>query len=721
MAVALLSAIGIVLFRPASSAARELVQVELDLPDDAVLPKLDERSTLYSSDGNLLAVIDRETSRRRIPLERIPAHLRNAVIAAEDRRFYEHDGYDVEGIGRAFVANLRAGEISEGGSTITQQLAKSEVGTQRTFERKATELMYALALERKFTKDELLQRYLNLVYFGSRAYGVVAAAEEFFHTTPSELRLHQSAFLAGLIRAPNSTDPRTHPRLARQRRNDVLEAMAEEGYVKRRALPRLLRRPLGVQDSAPEQRIRQRHVVDAVQRELLGLKALGDTRKDRARRLYLGGLRIETTLDLQMQRTAQRTIRRYLPHGTPTAAIATVDPATGEIRAIASGLRYRDLKYDLATQGRRQPGSAFKPFVYAAALQDGFPIDLSLTGSSPAYFKGVPGWERDCNSYDKEVCGVANYGGESYGDMGMAAALKKSVNSAAAQLTVAVGADRIAELAGDMNINIDAATNGTVTESIGLGGVDQGVTALELASAYAVFANNGERVQPHLITSVKDAAGNVLYEAEAEPKPVLDQLVNAAMVDMMKRVVTSGTGTGAALPFTDVAGKTGTTSNNVDAWFSGYTPALSTAVWVGHAEGQVEMPGMTGGQLPATIWRDYMASVARGAAGARFPEPDLKALDERLGDLEVVVPNVRGMNEADAIAALGEEKLVGQVRQVPSSAPAGTVVTVSPDTGEQVTAGTDVTLGVSDGTPASELDFPVYVPPPLFGPNDSEF
>jgi penicillin-binding protein 1A len=695
-------AVGAVLTRPAVSNAKSLVHVELDIPEEASLPALEERSTIYDQEGNLLAVIDREISRRTVPLKQIPPRVRNAVIVAEDRKFYEHDGYDVEGISRALVANLQAGDIREGGSTITQQLAKSEVGNERTLERKASELLYAMALEDRFSKDELLERYLNQVYFGSRAYGIAAAAEEFFHTTPRKLKVHQAALLASMIRAPNSADPRDQKELALSRRNAVLRGMVDEGYLEPERLERLLARPLGVKESSPKRKRRQPHVVDAVERELLTLKALGKNRKQRERALYYGGLRITATIDLDMQTTAAETIRSYLPSGAPTAAIATVDPATGEVKAIASGLGYDELKYDLPTQGRRQPGSAMKPFVYAAALQDGFPIGMSLNGASPAYFDGVPGWERDCSSQDKKVCGVSNYGGSSYGNMDMPQALKNSVNTAAAQLTIILGPKRVAQMARQMNVKIQRATNGIITESIGLGGLDQGVTPLEMASAYGVFANDGKRIQPYLIDTVQDRNGKVLYEAKGKAERVLDSPVNSAMIDMMRGVVTGGTGTGAALPSWPVAGKTGTTSSNVDAWFVGYTPVLSTAVWVGHAKGQVQMPGMTGGSLPASIWRTYMGKVLDGRKVESFPAPDPDGLVKRQAGKDVKVPHVVRMNETKALTALGKRKLIGQVRQESSSAAAGTVIWQSPRAGETVSPGETVYIGVSTG----------YVPPP---------
>jgi penicillin-binding protein 1A len=699
---AMIFALATVLSRPAVSNAKSLVHVELDIPAQASLPALDERSTIYDQKGNLLAVIDREISRRSVPLKRIPERIRHAVIVAEDRKFYEHDGYDVEGISRALVANLQAGDIREGGSTITQQLAKSEVGTERTLERKASELLYAMALEDRFTKDELLERYLNQVYFGSRAYGIAAAAEEFFHTRPKKLKTHHAALLASMIRAPNSADPRDKPELALTRRNAVLRGMVDEGYLEPAQLDRLLAKPLGVKESSPRRKRRQPHVVDAVERELLNLKALGKTRKQRERKLYYGGLRITATIDLEMQTAASQTIRDYLPGGAPTAAIATVDPATGEVKAIASGLGYDELKYDLPTQGRRQPGSAMKPFVYAAAVQDGFPLSMRLDGSSPSYFEGVPGWERDCNTQDKDVCGVSNYGGSSFGTLDMPSALRNSVNTAAAQLTIILGPKRVAKMARQMNINIKAATNGIITESIGLGGLDQGVTPLEMASAYATFANDGKRIKPYLIDTVQDRDGKVFYESSGKAKRVLDSPVNAAMIEMMRGVVTGGTGTGAALPSWPVAGKTGTTSSNVDAWFVGYTPVLSTAVWMGHAKGQVQMPGMTGGSLPASMWRAYMGRILEGRDVESFPPPDPEGLVSRMASKSVTVPDVVRMTETEALTKLGRRKLIGESRKESSGAPAGTVIWQSPRPGEEASPGDTVYIGVSTG----------YAPPP---------
>ena len=681
--------------RPALSNATEVLDVRLDIPENASLPALDERSVIYDGDDNVLAVVDREVSRRSLPLRRIPKLVRNAVVTAEDRKFWEHDGYDIEGIGRAAVANIRAGGVEEGGSTITQQLAKSAVGQDRTIERKLSELLYAVALEERFTKDELLERYLNQTYFGARAYGVDAAAEEFFQRSVSELKPQHAALMAAMIRSPNTADPRDRPVLARKRRNLVLRAMVEEGYLKRRRLPKLLKSPLGVVESR-QRAEREPHVLDATRRELLTLEALGKTPAQRERALYYGGLRITTTLDREMQQDAEETIAEYLPYDAPTGAIASVEPGSGEIKAIASGLGYTDLEYDLSTQGRRQPGSSFKPFVYAEALREGFPLEMALSGRSPAYFEGVPQWSQD--AIDDPTPGVQNYGGASYGTLDMPSALQNSVNTAAAQLTIIVGEKRVVRLADRMGIDMAQATGEDYGPAIGLGGLTFGTTPLEMASAYAVFANEGKRVRPHLIAKVTDARGKVLYKAKPKPERVLKPVVNAAMVEMMRGVVTGGTGTGAALPSWEVAGKTGTTTDNADAWFVGYTPVLSTAVWMGHAEGQVEMPGMTGGSTPASIWQAYMGRALEGREVESFPSVDLAALDE-INSRPVTVPDVRIAAEADALSALGERMLIGQVQVEDSYSPAGSVLWQSPAPGSSAGAGDTVYLGVSSGTP----------------------
>jgi penicillin-binding protein 1A len=675
------------------------VDVELQLPEQVGLPELDQRSVIYAGDGSLLAVLDREVSRSVVSLDRVPPHVQHAVITAEDRKFFEHEGYDVEGIGRALVANAKARGIAQGGSTITQQLAKTAVGNQRTFDRKVAELAYAVALENRFPKEVLLERYLNLVYFGSRAYGIAAAAEEFFAVSTEQLTVEQAALLAGLIRSPNTVDPRTKPDLALARRNQILAAMAAEGYISPADVPALQATPLGVVPPSDYQPT-QPHVVDSVEREFLANAAFGATPEERLDLLYSGGLEIHTTLDPRLQAAAHEVIATHFPtQEGPTAAIAAVEPVSGRILAVQGGLDYAQEQYDLATQGRRQPGSAFKPFVYAEALRQGFPISMRLNGNDKACYDTIPGW--NCDPRDPKADGVRNYGFASYGTVDMRTGLTKSINTATAQLMVTIGADDVTALIGQMGVDMLGANPNPEqpsevfrNEGIALGGLTNGVTTLEMASAYSTFANNGVHVRPYLIERVTDRVGNTVYTAQLVAGQVLEASVNAAMVSVMQDVVRRGTGTRARLPAWEVAGKTGTTTDNADAWFVGYTPVMSTAVWMGHPDEQVSMRGVTGGSLPATMWREFMTLALEGRDPVPFPDVDFSRKRLATGE-RVEVPDVRDLQAGEALRLLGDRKLVGEVRLVASRQPDGTVVWQSPRAERTARAGDTVYIGVS--------------------------
>jgi penicillin-binding protein 1A len=585
------------------------------IPDEVELGDLAQRSVIYAADGTELAVLHDEVDRRTVPLAEIPEHVRQAVLVAEDRRFYEHRGYDVAGIGRALLANLRAGGVAQGGSTITQQLAKTNVvGAERSLQRKLDELRYAIALERDHTKDELLERYLNQVYFGSGAYGIAAAAEEFFRVDPVDLDIHQAALLAGLIRSPGGLDPRTNAEGARGVRDTVLAGMADEGVLDPAEAEAARARPVEV---APplERTSDDPYVVEAVKRAFFDDPAFGATRQDRVNLLLTGGLEVHTTIDPGLQRAAEDIIAAHLADAEgPTAAIATVDPRNGHVLAVASGADFADEQYDLAMQGRRQPGSAFKPFVLAAALEDGFGLQDRFSGTSPTYFD-VQGWTR-------EDGGVRNFGDASLGEVDLRTAMVRSVNTAFAELILEVGHVRVAGLADAMGIDTGAALGPGDGPAIALGGLGQGVTALEMASAYGVFGHAGHHVEPVLVARVVDRSGR-----EVTPDPqvrrALSPEVNAAMVDVLRDVVRRGTGAAAALPGWDVAGKTGTTQQSADAWFVATTPVRATAVWVGHPEGQVPMRGMTGGGVPARIWRAFAEVAHAGLGPTPFPDADV--------------------------------------------------------------------------------------------------
>ena len=692
-AVALIYAVS-VFVPPVARSTSNSVAVGVQLPEEVSLAALDQRSIVYAGDGSVLGVLHDDIDRQLVPLSQIPQHVRDAVITAEDRKFWEHEGYDVEGIGRALVANARAGVVTQGGSTITQQLAKSEVGDETSLERKLIELTYAVALEREFTKEQLLERYLNQVYFGNGAYGIAAAAEEYFgHDQPGKLLYEEAALLAGIIRSPGSLDPRRSPDAAVARRDRVIRDMGVEGYFTPEQVTHLVTAPLGITPPRAQERP-DPFLLEAVKQEFYDspmLTDFGEDRLARNERLLTGGLRVYTSVEPLMQVLAREVVTSYLPDDPtqPTASIAAVDPRDGSILAIYGGADFAAEQYNIATQGRRQPGSSFKPFVMATALMEGFPLDMELEGTSPAKFPGSgdPKWEEE---------GVQNYGGASYGRVDMRQALIRSVNTAFAQLGLIIGIENAVETARQMGINTDAATAGIVNPAISLGGIERGVTPLEMASAYGTFANGGAHVPASMIDRIESSDGEVLYQRTPAPQQVLDPRVNGAMVDVMQSVVSGGTATRASLANWRAAGKTGTTQNNADAWFVGYTPVMSAAVWMGHAEGQISMPGRTGGSIPATIWHDFMVRALDGVEPVGFPEVEIgeRAL---VDGGEVSVPDVRGLDETQALRALAEAKLIGQTRIVDSLTAEGTVLWQNPRPGETAQAGDSISIGVSSG------------------------
>lgn len=571
---------------------------------------LAQRSTVVAADGSVLTVLHDGVNRRVVPLRDVPQVVRQAVLAAEDRRFLTHEGYDAEAVGRALVANARAGGVTQGGSTITQQLAKQNfVGDDRTVLRKGKELLYAVALEQRYTKDQLLERYLNQVYFGGQAYGVAAAAEEFFRTDVSRLSLEQAALLAGLIRAPAALDPRAHPDAAKTRRNEVLQAMAGAGFVKTAAATAAAGTPLKVAPSRPAENF-EPFVVEAVKREVLANPAFGKTPADRRRRLLTGGLRIETSVEPRLQ-AAAKVATAWVPAHLGSAVVA-VAPKTGRVVALYDGGAAAAGQFDVATQGARQPGSTFKPVVAAAALEAGMPEWQELVGSGPIeldYPNAPAPWRVD------------NFDGEEFGPIDLRDAVIDSVNTAFAQLAVALGPNRISQMAQRLGIDVDRALGPPTSRgpAMALGGVARGVSPLELASAYGTFAAEGRHVQPHLIDRVLGPDGKELYQAAPAAQVALDRSVNAGLVSILEDAVSYGTGAAAALPDWEVLGKTGTSDGSADGWFVGAVPLLSTAVWVGHPESERPVPGLTGGAMSAPVWRMFMAEALRTETPVGFP------------------------------------------------------------------------------------------------------
>ncbi|HEX2031025.1 MAG TPA: PBP1A family penicillin-binding protein, partial [Actinomycetota bacterium] len=589
----------------------------LDRDIDLGFPRLPERSTILAADGTRLATLFLEENRKVVRLWRVPEITRRAVLAIEDADFYEHRGVDPASVARAVVTNVLAGEVEQGASTITQQLARRvipEVGTRETVARKLREARVAIRLEREYTKNQLLELYLNEVYFGGGAYGIGTAARRYFGKSVNQLTLPESAMLAGLIAAPNRFTPLQHPEAASDRRNLVLRRMKELGWIEPRRAERAAGKPIELTERTPlaQRRPKAPFFVEYIKRQILADERFGHSRQTRQRVLYQGGLRIHTTLRPPLQRAAGRAVRGHLPRPRdPEAALVAVRPGTGAIRALVGGQDFDRQKFDAATQGRRQAGSAFKPFTLAAALRQGISPGRTYDGSSPKVLRLPNGrtWEVD------------NAGGADFGRIDLREATRSSVNVVYAQLILDVGPRAVVRTARRMGIRSEL----PAVPSLALG--TAAVSPLEMASAYATIAS-GVSCRPFAVRKVVDRDGEVLMRRGREDRceRALAPRVAVRLIAMLRPVVESGTGTAADLGRRPVFGKTGTTDDFADAWFVGCSRQLCASSWVGHLEGRVPMTnvhGITvyGGTFPARIWRDFMAAAMEGLPIRGFPEP----------------------------------------------------------------------------------------------------
>lgn len=571
------------------------------LPDPGI-GELGLTTVVYAADGSVLAEWHAEEDRALVTYEELPRHLIDAVVAIEDERYWQHPGVDLKAVARAVVANLGAREAIQGASTITQQYLKNVLLTPDvTIDRKLTEAALALRLEEGLSKEEILERYLNTVYFGNGAYGVGAAATHYFGKAVRRLTLAESALLAGLIRSPAVTDPYLDPEAALLRRRVVLDKMVELGWLERDVAEEADATPLRLQPPRPPEQARFPYFTEEVKRRLLDDLALGDTATDRYNMLFRGGLRIYTTIDPLVQQAAEEAVAAVLPEDGPAGALAAVAPRTGYVLALVGGSDFYDpddpvAQFNLATQGRRQTGSAFKPFVLAAALQEGVGLDTVFPAGRSVVIQTPSGPWR-----------VENYGGSAFPNLTLLEATVFSVNAVYARLVDRVGPVRVVSVAKAAGITTDLQP----FHSIALGA--QEASPLDMASAFGTFASEGIHIQPILVTGIETHDGVNLYE----PVPVVDQAfsrevaqgVTAALTEVVRR----GTAR-RALIGRPVAGKTGTSQEHRDAWFVGYTPELAAAVWVGFPEGQIEMTPpatpftITGGSWPAEIWAAFAAA-----------------------------------------------------------------------------------------------------------------
>jgi len=556
-------------------------------------------ATLYDDRGAVIATLGRRQGAY-VTFGDLPEAFVNAVIAAEDRRFWTHRGVDFLGIARAAFANIRSGTREQGASTLTQQLAKNLfLSAEKTFVRKGQEAIFAILLETRYTKREIFEMYVNEVYFGEGAYGVDEAARTYFDKSAVELTLPEAAMLTALLRAPSVYSPFKNPELARERRSIVLGLMHAQGYIDAAQLAQAESAPI---ELAARRGGKAPYFVDYVQQWLIN--------RFGAHTVFNSGLKVWTSLDTQAQGAAEEAL------GAQQGAIVALDPGSGAIKAMVGGRDYAESQFNRATQSTRQPGSAFKPFVYAAALERGWKMnDL------------VEDIRRDFGDYTPR-----NFKNEYWGPVTMKHALVESLNNGTVWLLSQIGVRSAFDMAS--RLGITTLTSSDLNLALALGGITHGTTPLEMAKAYIPFANGGIAYEPFAVREVRDADGALLYRHRPEAKRVLSREVAFFITDMLQAAVLYGTGTAANIGRPQ-AGKTGTTDRNVSAWFVGYTPTLTAAVYIGNDDGTPLAGG--GGTLAAPTWGRFMTGALHGQPIVDFAVP----------------PNVRRGYPIDIFTGLG--------------------------------------------------------------------
>ena len=688
-----------------------MMAVASDLPalenEPAYRTAADTRnSTVRDVNGRLIGRLASDQNRIFVKYGDISSFMRSAVIAIEDERYVTNNGVDLRAIGRAFTQDVIQQRAAQGGSTITQQFVKNalQAQSQRTVFQKLRESALAYHLTRRWGKKKILQEYLNSIYFGNGAYGIEAAAQTYFGREPGYedcgktarrpcaklLRPHEAAFLAGVIASPSGYDPVANYKASEARRNIVLSKMLEQGYINRRDYDVGIGEVLPGKPRAPrlDAKYDSEHFVSWVRQQLVDRYG--------AQRAFEGGLEVRTTLDLPLQAAAERSVRGYLanPDG-PTAALVAIDNDSGEVRAMVSGTKpYQDAPFNLATQGQRQPGSAFKPFILAQALKDGI-------GPGKVY----PSRKRQfCVTRTKRGCSeqfvVNNFENTYTGQRTLANALTYSDNAVYAAAGIEVGTKRVAKLTRRMGIRTPVSSNLAMT----LGGLEQGVTPLDMAHAYETFQTGGRRISGTLGSSDDGPVGiSKVLGKDGEPVgggvnrttriPVLSQVTAQTATQVMSTVISQGTGRRAAID-KFAAGKTGTTENSGDAWFVGFTDRLTVAVWVGYPDGlkpmQTEFQGgpVEGGTFPALIWHDFIVAAN-------------EVLDER----------VAAEREREGLPPLGPTGSTGPALPSVPSVPAAPVVPEGGLAGDAIPEG-DGGTPVAPKAPAEAAPQPQQQPEP---------
>jgi penicillin-binding protein 1A len=571
---------------------------------------------IYAADNSRLGVIPAERNRQPVPLRRISPWMPKATVAIEDRRFYQHNGIDAEGIARAVWKNVSAGQVVEGGSTITQQLVRNlYIGRERTVERKLKEACLALKLDNAWAKNRILATYMNQVYYGNLAYGIEAAAQTYYSKHALELNLPEAALLAGLPQAPSSYDPFRQHTIAINRRNQVLRALLNEGEITREQYDWARSRGLGLKAGKLYKEIREPDFFGYVRDQLIAEYGAGTVRS--------GGLKVYTTIDPRFQHAAQAAIKQTLyEKGDPAAGVISINPKNGAIRAMTAVIPGNTKnQFNLLSQGRRQSGSTFKTFVLATAVEQGINPATTSYLSAPFYYRPDP----NGNCEDGTWWCPETYDHTYTGWTTIERATLRSDNTVYAQLTLDVTPEAVAAMARRLGVRSPLTVDGAVVPSIGLGAMD--VSPLDMASAYATLAAGGVYSEPMAIRKVILPDGEDKSAGWGKPKRkrVISDGVAYTVTRILEENIQYGTGVGANYG-APAAGKTGTTEEWSDAWFCGYTPRLETTVWVGYPRAKIPMTSVhgirvTGGSFPAQIWRLFMSSAIGKLEPEPFPEP----------------------------------------------------------------------------------------------------
>ncbi|SEC15745.1 Membrane carboxypeptidase (penicillin-binding protein) [Nocardioides exalbidus] len=717
----------------AGVAAKDVSQGMVNLPESLEAKDLSQKTTIYDVNGNPIASLY-DQNRINVPLTSISRPMVKAIVAIEDYRFYDHGALDLKGTLRAFITNQANGGAVQGGSSITQQMVKQTLlyqaetpeekaaATEETYARKIRELRYAIAFEKNHTKDWILERYLNIAYFGDGAFGVQSAARHFFSKNAKDLNLLESATLAGLVKNPVGYDPLDNPERAESRRNVVLDRLAQLNVMTEKKAERLKKRPIGKTldvEVAPNgcQQSRAPFFCDYVVNWLMKDPVLGDTPKERERTLKNGGLQIHTTVDLDMQKAADDSVSSHVfPTDQAIGGLAMVEPGTGDVRALAqsrpmgkdkaAGQTYLNYVVPKAYGDANgfQAGSTFKAFVLASAINQGIPLSTSINAPQTMHFDDSD-FETCDGPYAGDGKGWDPQNSTGYGTYNLYSGTQNSVNTFFAQLETRTGMCEPLELAKAMGVDVPPAQQ-VPSWILGVSDVDP----LTMAQAYATFAARGLHCDPRPVTQVLDSSGNTLKDFPSTCEQVMPGATADAVNDILRGVMEGGFGSALQIDKPS-AGKTGTTNDGRSVWFVGYTPKLAAAAMIAGANGEgqwLELEGQTiGGQyiysasgsgFAGPVWGDAMAAISAKLPYENFQSP---AGDEIAGVL-TTVPDVTGLSPEDATAQIQAAGFTAaDGGQVNSTTEAGLVASTSPEVGTQLSSGDTVTYYTSTG----------YVPP----------